>query len=282
VLADLIRWRVLMVMLLFVLVCLGQIHEPAQATFLILNRAFALWPEAGWANLTMLGDTTVALCLISPLLLLRQAGAIWVALCAIPFGGLASWAFKTVFATSRPGALIHDLSMVQIGPVLQAHSFPSGHTLSAFAIAAALLAYWRWRGWNRTVQNLSPVLLGLALLIGCSRVACGVHWVGDVAGGACLGWLAGLNGLWLAKQIRLDRLSRFDWALYPGFALAASWLLVRSEAYAQGTWMVNFAGLVAWITCLVVMAGKLTRLWLAWIQPHATSSVRAAGSGGSA
>ncbi len=62
-------------------------------------------------------------------------------------------------------------------------SFPSGHAAVGFAFAA---------GAGLEVPALAGPLTGLAALVGYSRVHTGVHYPGDVAGGAAIGAGAGL------------------------------------------------------------------------------------------
>ena len=62
-------------------------------------------------------------------------------------------------------------------------SFPSDHATAAYAIAVAILL-------RHTKAGL--LALALATLVGVSRVAVGVHYPSDVAGGAALGTLAAL------------------------------------------------------------------------------------------
>jgi undecaprenyl-diphosphatase len=71
-------------------------------------------------------------------------------------------------------------------------SFPSGHTTAAFACWCAF-AVVLGRGRGRTVQTwLLSCAIGLAAMIGASRVLLGVHWLTDVVAGAALGlaWFA--------------------------------------------------------------------------------------------
>ncbi len=69
------------------------------------------------------------------------------------------------------------------------NSFPSGHTATAFALAAVLGKYH---------PRIKIPLYLTALLIGASRLALGAHYLSDVTGGALLGlavaWL--LTGKW--------------------------------------------------------------------------------------
>ena len=61
-------------------------------------------------------------------------------------------------------------------------SFPSGHTAAAFAFATGVRREW---------PAASAPLYLLAGLVGYSRVHTGVHFPGDVAGGAAIGLIAG-------------------------------------------------------------------------------------------
>jgi undecaprenyl-diphosphatase len=63
-------------------------------------------------------------------------------------------------------------------------SFPSGHALNAFALAAVAAP---------ALPPLAPVLVLLALSVAASRVVLGVHFLTDVIAGALLGTLVGLS-----------------------------------------------------------------------------------------
>jgi undecaprenyl-diphosphatase len=80
-------------------------------------------------------------------------------------------------------------------------SFPSDHATAAFAIAVSIFLRHRRAGW---------IALLLATLLSISRVAVGVHYPGDVLGGAALGTLAALL-LW-TPAIRRPVHFAADWA----------------------------------------------------------------------
>ncbi len=70
-------------------------------------------------------------------------------------------------------------------------SFPSGHAIFFFALAAVAYHYDR---------RLSAVLYAGALLMGIARVAAGVHWPSDILAGALLGMLVGWVAIRLADR----------------------------------------------------------------------------------
>ena len=70
-------------------------------------------------------------------------------------------------------------------------SFPSGHTVAAFAAAAAVSAETsRW--WPQTTYYaIGPALYGGAVAVGLSRMYENRHWASDVIMGAAIGTFAG-------------------------------------------------------------------------------------------
>lgn len=71
-------------------------------------------------------------------------------------------------------------------------SFPSGHTAAAFS-AATVLSLEAQRTWPRASRAISPLLYGGAAAVGLSRIYDNKHWVSDVALGATVGTLTGIQ-----------------------------------------------------------------------------------------
>jgi membrane-associated phospholipid phosphatase len=121
---------------------------------------------------------------------------------AAAIGGLASLAvtaaivnvaIKPLTRRRRPdrgGASVPFARQVNMP---RSRSFPSGHTAAAFAFAT---------GAGRELPQAAPPLLGLATLVGYSRIHTGVHYPGDVIAGALCGIaLAEATGRWLDQRM---------------------------------------------------------------------------------
>ena len=187
-------------LLLAIVLHVNQVQQ--SEIFLAFNAATVDNPQL-WAGLTYLGDTAVTLCVMAPLLLIRPS--IWMGvLAAIPVGGITSLTLKWLFDAPRPADILALTDFHVVGSVLRGHSFPSGHTITAFAAAGVVWAC-VWMEQRKNSANhihrlvLTSVLL-LAFLVGVSRMAVGAHWPFDVLAGACVGWLAGLNGAYIAHR----------------------------------------------------------------------------------
>lgn len=61
-------------------------------------------------------------------------------------------------------------------------SFPSGHSITAFAVAVPLSLFY---------PSFTPVLLALAASVALSRIVLGMHFLSDVAAGSILGAMLG-------------------------------------------------------------------------------------------
>ena len=71
-------------------------------------------------------------------------------------------------------------------------SFPSGHSTTAFAAAAAVTTEVN-RNWPRATWVMAPVMFGGATMVGLSRMYHDQHWASDVVLGAAVGTFAGLK-----------------------------------------------------------------------------------------
>ncbi len=157
--------------------------------FLSLHHALSGWlgPMAvlslvgGWGGLAVV-----------PLFAVRRTRRLAVTL-AVVLASTAGVVFvlKRLFARARPYSVLADVRAFD--PPTD-YSFPSGHAAGSFAFAVFLSVVLSKTvshdasASERTLRTLGAIVLTLlAVGVGLSRVALGVHFPGDVLGGALVG-----------------------------------------------------------------------------------------------
>jgi membrane-associated phospholipid phosphatase len=115
---------------------------------------------------------------------------------AVLVGSGVTGLLKVVLGRARPDLVVDTRpSDFRFGSGLtnsERQSFPSGHTTSAFAAAAAVTSEVN-RMWPKYTWYVAPVMYGGATLVGLSRMYHNVHWASDVALGAGVGTFSGLK-----------------------------------------------------------------------------------------
>lgn len=171
---------------------LGELQS---SSFLLFNRFSQLLPDTIWAWLTFLGNGWGTFAIAFPLILLAPR-LLSAGIFAGIISAIASSSLKALFDLPRPAGMLTEGSFYRIGDPLLHKAFPSGHTLTAFAIASALY-------FSADKEKRGPMLLLFvaASLVGLSRSAFGAHWLTDVLGGAGFGLWCGMLGAILANGI---------------------------------------------------------------------------------
>ena len=164
------------------------------ALFYFMNRIMSHAGDGLWTHLSLLGDGQLVILFVLPFLG-RRPDVVWQYLLATLLAGLFVYGMKELFSTLRPPAILLTGSFHLIGPDLQNNSFPSGHT-TAFFVIAGLVCLQRINAW------LKFLVLLLAVFVGFSRIASGVHWPLDVLGAAIGGWFVAILSVWLAQHWR--------------------------------------------------------------------------------
>ncbi|MEQ9402983.1 MAG: phosphatase PAP2 family protein [Cyclobacteriaceae bacterium] len=141
-----------------------------------LNFFFRVW--------TYVGDWMVFAAIAIVLLIRkRRFGYIFLLIGAVQ--GLISWTLKQFFFddTPRPGKYFEGqnvLDLVEGVELREFNSFPSGHTMTAFAMATFLTFVIARKEW-------AVILLIFAVLVGLSRLYLNQHFMIDVTTGSVIG-----------------------------------------------------------------------------------------------
>ena len=126
---------------------------------------------------------------------------------AIALAGGEAGAIKMISGRARPFASLDNAANFGFLRGLKDdkyRSFPSGHTASAFAFAAAVSSETQ-RWWPSTRWVIGPILYGGATLTGMSRIYNEAHWASDVMLGAALGTFTGV------KVVRYEHSHSRNW-----------------------------------------------------------------------
>ena len=101
--------------------------------------------------------------------------------------GIIAQVLKYFIIEARPAVYLKDSSYQYFIDVTlhNMHAFPSGHTASAFALAAVL-------SFAAKNKNYSILFLAAAILVGYSRIYLAQHFMDDVLAGAVIGLLSAI------------------------------------------------------------------------------------------
>ncbi len=231
------------------------LHWGEPALFIALNTACAPVAATVWTGLSLLGNGWGVLGVTAPLLVLAPR-LLWAWLSAAPFAIAFARTGKFFIESPRPAAVVDNAQMRIVGETLHNVSMPSGHTLTAFAVASAL--YFALAPQRRARHAW---LFVLAAGTGLSRIAVGAHWPGDVAVGLALGLLSGLLGNAVLRHVPLSWDQPQSWA-QRGVALlmaAAAWTLVTDMLDFSENQPLQYALAVVVLVVLAVFVPRSLR-----------------------
>ena len=180
---------------------------PEPALFIHVNQAARILPDHAWALLNMFGNGWSAFAFASPLLVFAPRLLV-AGVCAGAISGALSRILKLYFELPRPAGVLDITTFHILGKPLTAMSMPSGHTLTAFSLAAAFY-------FSIPPARRKPYLwlFLLATLAGVARVAVGAHWPADVMAGSAIGLFSGVLGAQWVSRLPASLLEPRSWLL---------------------------------------------------------------------
>jgi membrane-associated phospholipid phosphatase len=170
--------------LLLIAACLTiKLTYSREEIYYAVNARNCPWADSIAPYITNIGDGITTLILAAVLLLFSYRKA-FLLVGAYAVTSISAQILKYIFDAPRPKLYFKDqldrIHFVAGTDQLSLHSFPSGHTVTAFS-TALLITYWcRNKFWGM------PLLL-LAALVGYSRIYLSQHFFEDVTAGSVIG-----------------------------------------------------------------------------------------------
>lgn len=168
-----------------------------QNLFISLNEVASIVPAALWAIITLGGDGVFSIAFLA-FFIWKSPHFVAICLyCGLAMGIIVQL-LKRLIDYERPAVVLEDYPFNTIGEALSYNAFPSGHTATIFFLAVSLITYFN-------VKNIKLLVftIGIATLVGFSRIAVGVHFPSDVLFGAMLGWSSAWLGISLLANNRI-------------------------------------------------------------------------------
>ena len=229
--------------------------DAQQSTFLTINAVTRLAPNWIWTWITFLGNGWGVFALSFPLLILAPR-TLSAGIFAGGVAGIVSALLKNALNLPRPAGILQEHEFYRIGEAVFHKAMPSGHTLTAFAVACAYF-------FTVPTDKRKPfVLLFIAAsAVGLSRNAIGAHWLTDVLVGAGLGIWCGLIGAKLASLLPNKQLSpRSPWPRLIAIGGLASLHVLLNETLDHPLNMpLQYAGIALILLTLVLFLQQQSR-----------------------
>ncbi len=172
-------------------------------SFLLLNAFHKPWLDNFFINYTYMGDGLFAVALsVFLFFVLKQKKMGFIMLVAYAFTGILAQMIKPIIESPRPQPYFAPqwLPFFIKDIIHGGHtSFPSGHTVTAFAVATVIVLFTH----NKL---LHIVLLMLAMLTGFSRVYLSQHFLLDVLAGSLIGVAGSVLCVYWCRHIKEEKL----------------------------------------------------------------------------
>jgi membrane-associated phospholipid phosphatase len=179
-----IRFFLIPYLILLIICLVIKLNFTKEEIYFAVNASYSNWGDAIAQYVTDIGDGWISIALTLMLLLFSYRKAFLLATSYTLTGGIFAQALKFIFDAPRPILYFHDrlsrIHFVKGVHILSTHSFPSGHTITAFSTAIAILYILKNKSWGL-------LLFFVAVCVGYSRMYLSQHFFEDVTFGSIIG-----------------------------------------------------------------------------------------------
>jgi membrane-associated phospholipid phosphatase len=168
--------------LLIVAACI-LLCDSKKAGFILMNPYHTDFLNYVFEGVTLIGDGIFSVIVCLFLLLIKKRYLSFMVFISFATSGIVAQVLKAFISEARPALFFKKGSypyFIDHVTLHNFHSFPSGHSTSAFALAAIM-------AFAVKDKKYSLLFLGLGSLVGYSRMYLGQHFLHDVVAGSLIG-----------------------------------------------------------------------------------------------
>jgi membrane-associated phospholipid phosphatase len=173
-----IGYFLLLIFALFILIFYSKADG-----FFLLNPWHPQWLNWFFIPFTYFGDGLFVIAMAIVLFFLKRKLLALLIFSSYALSGIVAQVLKYFIVEARPAVYLEKFNypyFIDDVTLHNFHSFPSGHTASAFALAAIL-------SFAVSKKAFGLIFLFLAVMVGYSRIFLGQHFLDDVFAGSLIG-----------------------------------------------------------------------------------------------
>lgn len=170
---------------LLIVVVIVLITDSKRAVFILLNPYHSPFLNFVFEGVTLLGDGIFSVLFCIVLLFIKKRYLSFIVFLSFATSGIAAQVLKDFISEARPALFLKSTEypyFIDNVTLHNFHSFPSGHSTSAFALVTII-------AFAVKDKKYAIPLLALASLVAYSRIYLGQHFLLDVTAGSLLGVL---------------------------------------------------------------------------------------------
>lgn len=186
-----VRWFLIPFLIVLATCLIIKLTYSREDIYFYVNALYSTWADNAAPYVTNIGDGLTVVGLVLVLILFNYRFAFLLATANI-VSALVAQSLKHYFDAPRPQLYFKDqldrIHFVLGTQQLSLHSFPSGHTVSAFSTAIVITYLCKKKQWGF-------LLFLMAALVGYSRMYLSQHFFEDVTAGSAIGVV--VSAIWL-------------------------------------------------------------------------------------